>query len=75
MMQIINDILDDSKIEAGKMDLIRETFDVREFAEQVGQLFAGRAESKSSTSRSASNRPCRPPSRATSCACARSSAT
>ena len=46
MMQIINDILDDSKIEAGKMDLIRETFDVREFAEQVGQLFAGRAESK-----------------------------
>jgi signal transduction histidine kinase len=46
MMQIINDILDDSKIEAGKMDLIREPFDVREFAEQVGQLFAGRAESK-----------------------------
>jgi signal transduction histidine kinase/DNA-binding response OmpR family regulator/HPt (histidine-containing phosphotransfer) domain-containing protein len=46
MMQIINDILDDSKIEAGKMDLIREAFDVREFAEQVGQLFAGRAETK-----------------------------
>ena len=46
MMQIINDILDDSKIEAGRMDLIRETFDVRVFAEQVGQLFAGRAESK-----------------------------
>ncbi len=46
MMQIINDILDDSKIEAGKMDLIRETFDVREFAEQIGQLWAGRAESK-----------------------------
>ena len=46
MMQIINDILDDSKIEAGKMDLIREPFDVREFAEQAGQLYAGRAESK-----------------------------
>ncbi|NJD31122.1 MAG: response regulator [Gammaproteobacteria bacterium] len=46
MMQIINDILDDSKIEAGKMDLIKEPFDVREFAEQVGQLFAGRAETK-----------------------------
>jgi CheY-like chemotaxis protein/HPt (histidine-containing phosphotransfer) domain-containing protein/two-component sensor histidine kinase len=46
MMQIINDILDDSKIEAGKMDLVREAFDVRELAEQVGQLFAGRAESK-----------------------------
>jgi signal transduction histidine kinase/CheY-like chemotaxis protein/HPt (histidine-containing phosphotransfer) domain-containing protein len=46
MMQIINDILDDSKIQAGRMDLIRETFDVRVFAEQVGQLFAGRAETK-----------------------------
>ncbi len=46
MMQIINDILDDSKIEAGKMDLVRETFDVREFADQACQLFAGRAESK-----------------------------
>jgi two-component system, sensor histidine kinase and response regulator len=46
MMQIINDILDDSKIEAGKMELVREVFDVREFAEQVGEIFAGRAESK-----------------------------
>jgi len=46
MMQIINDILDDSKIEAGKMDLVREAFDVREFAEQVGEIFAGRAESR-----------------------------
>ena len=41
MMQIINDILDDSKIEAGKMDLVREPFDVRELAEQAGQLYAG----------------------------------
>jgi two-component system, sensor histidine kinase and response regulator len=46
MMQIINDILDDSKIAAGKMDLMREAFDVREFAEQVGEIFAGRAETK-----------------------------
>jgi len=46
MMRIINDILDDSKIEAGKMDLAREVFDIRELAEQVGQLYAGRAESK-----------------------------
>ena len=46
MMQIINDILDDSKIEAGKMDLIREPFDVRELAETAGQLYAGRAETK-----------------------------
>jgi len=46
MMQIINDILDDSKIEAGKMDLVLEPFDVRDLAEQAGQLYAGRAESK-----------------------------
>ena len=46
MMQIINAILDDSKIEAGKMDLIREPFDVRELAEQAGQLYAGPAERK-----------------------------
>ncbi|HEX7374290.1 MAG TPA: response regulator, partial [Steroidobacteraceae bacterium] len=46
MMQIINDILDDSKIEAGKMDLVREPFEVRELAEAAGQLYAGRAESK-----------------------------
>ncbi len=46
MMQIINDILDDSKISAGKMEMVREAFDVREFAEQVGEVFAARAESK-----------------------------
>jgi len=46
MMQIINDILDDSKIGAGKMDLVPEAFDVRELAEQAGQLYAGQAESK-----------------------------
>ena len=46
MMQIINDILDDSKIEAGKMELVCEPFDVRELAEQAAQLYAGRAESK-----------------------------
>ena len=46
MMQIINDILDDSKIEAGKLDLLREPFEVRELVEDVGQLFAGAAERK-----------------------------
>ena len=46
MMQIINDILDDSKIEAGKLDLLREPFLVREVIEDVGQLFAGAAETK-----------------------------
>ena len=46
MMQIINDILDDSKIEAGKMDLLTAPFDVRELAETAGQLYAGPAERK-----------------------------
>ena len=46
MMRIINDILDDSKIEAGKMELVREAFDVRELAEQAGQLYSGQAERK-----------------------------
>jgi len=46
MMQIINDILDDSKIEAGKMELLHEPFDVRDLAEVVGQLHSGRAEMK-----------------------------
>jgi two-component system sensor histidine kinase/response regulator len=46
MMQIINDILDDSKIEAGKMDLVCEPFAVRDLVEQAAQLYAGRAETK-----------------------------
>jgi len=46
MMQIINDILDDSKIEAGKMELVCEPFDVRDLVEQAAQLYSGRAESK-----------------------------
>jgi two-component system, sensor histidine kinase and response regulator len=45
-MQIINDILDDSKIEAGKMDLVCEPFEVRDLVEQAAQLYAGRAETK-----------------------------
>ena len=46
MMQIINDILDDSKIEAGKMELVCEPFEVRDLVEQAAQLYAGRAETK-----------------------------
>jgi two-component system sensor histidine kinase/response regulator len=46
MMQIINDILDDSKIEAGKMDLVSEPFEVRDLVEQATQLYAGRTETK-----------------------------
>ncbi|MGB7737490.1 MAG: response regulator [Steroidobacteraceae bacterium] len=46
MMQIINDILDDSKIEAGKMDLVSEPFEVRDLVEQATQLYAARTETK-----------------------------
>jgi signal transduction histidine kinase/DNA-binding response OmpR family regulator/HPt (histidine-containing phosphotransfer) domain-containing protein len=46
MMQIINDTLDDSKIEAGKMELVCEPFDLRGIMEDVGQLYAGAAEGK-----------------------------
>ena len=49
MMQIINDILDDSKIEAGKMDLMREPFDVRELAEQAGSCTPGAPRARSSS--------------------------
>ena len=49
MMQIINDILDDSKIEAGKMDLVCEPFEVRDLVEQAAQLYAGRAETRRSS--------------------------
>ena len=46
LLNIINDILDFSKIEAGKMELDPVDFDVRELAEEVAEMAAGRAHAK-----------------------------
>jgi len=42
LLQIINDILDLSKAEAGKIDLSEDVFDLRDIMRSVGQLIAGR---------------------------------
>jgi signal transduction histidine kinase len=43
LLQIINDILDLSKAEAGKIDLAEEIFDLRDVMRSVSQLTVGRA--------------------------------
>ena len=42
LLQIINDILDLSKAEAGKIDLSEDVFDLRDIMRSVGQLTIGR---------------------------------
>jgi len=42
LLQIINDILDLSKAEAGKIELSEDVFDLRDIMRSVGQLTAGR---------------------------------
>ena len=44
LLAIINDILDFSKIEAGKLEIQTVTFDLRTLIENVGVMFAPRAE-------------------------------
>ncbi|MGA2735174.1 MAG: response regulator [Syntrophobacteraceae bacterium] len=46
LMGVLNDILDYSKIEAGKVELENIDFDLREFVEEVTQLFAESAHQK-----------------------------
>jgi PAS domain S-box-containing protein len=49
LLELINDILDLSKIEAGKMELRFEVFDARQAVEEVVASLLGRADSKSLT--------------------------
>ncbi|HEX5685453.1 MAG TPA: response regulator [Ideonella sp.] len=44
LMRLLDDILDYSKIEAGKLTLEQEEFNPEEVVDQVGSLFAARAE-------------------------------
>ncbi|MEM7792174.1 MAG: histidine kinase dimerization/phospho-acceptor domain-containing protein, partial [Verrucomicrobiota bacterium] len=46
LLRIINDILDLSKIEAGKLDIQDEEFCLRELIESCASLYHGRAEAK-----------------------------
>jgi protein-histidine pros-kinase len=46
LLRLINEVLDLSKIEAGRMDLVRETFDVRVAVEEVCSNVSGAAREK-----------------------------
>ena len=46
LLQILNDILDYSKLEANELTIERITFEVRRLVEEVHQLLEGRAEEK-----------------------------
>lgn len=46
LRNLVNDILDYSKIEAGKMEIYREPFEVHETVEEVLELFAASARAK-----------------------------
>ena len=46
LLSIINDILDISKVESGKFEIVQEKFQARRFFEQVVELFSVNAEQK-----------------------------
>ncbi len=46
LLTIINDILDLSKLEAGKIDIVQENFNLKELLESVSELFLPQATSK-----------------------------
>ena len=46
LLSIINDILDISKVESGKFEIVKEKFQARRFFEQVVELFSVNAEQK-----------------------------
>ena len=46
LLGVINDVLDFSKIEAGKLELDETVFDLRNLVEDLGDLFAERAQRK-----------------------------
>lgn len=46
LMQLINDILDLSKIEAGRFDIHYEPFDLHDLVKEISTIFSGRIEEK-----------------------------
>jgi signal transduction histidine kinase len=46
MLSLVNDILDYSKIEAGKLELDENTFNVKELARRVADMFGGQFQQK-----------------------------
>ncbi len=44
LLALLNDILDMSRIESGKLELYNEAFNIRSFAQRISTMFAGKAE-------------------------------
>ncbi len=49
LLQVINDILDLSRVEAGKMELVREAFSLKQLLDGIMTLFSRRADEKGIT--------------------------